>query len=213
MTKQALSDFKSWLYNLFLKLYFMYRVLFFLSRKGLRALLRHLRYFPGPYIARELNMQRDVVEELAMRGLENLDQYEQTNRHYVLAAEGPKPISPLLRRALLQNYQLVEWAYTEKFTIPICHQLRSLPVKWRQWYVHESFDWAPPKYKSLCLGNYVETEPVNMIAPRNYLLLNQTTTSNHGTSSHRIPSEYTRVRPLSWPSSFITTMRTMGNTT
>lgn len=61
-----------------------------LSRKGLKALLRHLHYFPGPYIAKELNMRRDDVEELAMRGLENLDQYEQTNRPYVLAAEAPR---------------------------------------------------------------------------------------------------------------------------
>lgn len=34
-------------------------------------------------------MQRDGVEELAMRVPENLDPYEQTIRHYVLAAEAP----------------------------------------------------------------------------------------------------------------------------
>lgn len=82
-------------------------------------------------------MRRDEVEELAMRVLQNLDQYEQSNRRYVLAAEAPKPI---LKHTLLQKYQLAEWAYTEKVTTSIWHQLRLLPVKWRQWYVQDSFD-------------------------------------------------------------------------
>lgn len=102
-------------------------------------------------VARELNMQRDDVEELAMRVLENLDQYEQSNRRYVLAAEAPKPI---LKHTLLQNYQLAGWAYTEKVTTSIWHQLRSLPVKWRQWYVEDSFDWTPPLLGTIH-GNWV----------------------------------------------------------
>lgn len=134
MTKQALSD---WLYNLFLKLCFMYRVYYCFIEKRIECPSETLTLLPGPFMAREPNMQRDDVEKVAMRGLENMDQNEQTN---VLAAEAPKPISPLLRHALLQNYQLVEWACTEKVTISICHQLRSFPVKWRQWYVHWSFD-------------------------------------------------------------------------
>lgn len=48
------------------------------------------------------------------------------------------------------------------------------------------------------------------MAPRNCLHLNQMTTGNHGTSSHLIYPEYTRVRPLLWPSSSITTIRIMG---
>lgn len=96
-------------------------------------LLRHPLYFPGSCVTRELKMQREDVAGLAMRGLENPNQCQQTNRRYVLAAEAPKFISLLLRQVPLQDYQLLEWTYTENAILVLdFYQFRLLPVKRRQ---------------------------------------------------------------------------------
>lgn len=94
-------------------------------------LLRHLRYFPGSCVARELNMQREDVPSRC-RSLENPNEYQQTNRRYDSAVEAPKFISPLVRHVPLKDYQPVRIDTLRRlYKSSIFYQFRSLPVKWR----------------------------------------------------------------------------------